>query len=145
MWRTGSGVTVKSTKRDDRRIVRQALMDSTAVRSTIQSNVGVPIALQIISRCLTEAILQSDCPFRLLPLTPKNQSLRIRPCQARTMWNATDWQNLMLSDESWFVLATNENHGCGWRWHGERNKSTIAVVQHTVRTAGIMVWGGDNL
>ncbi|GFU13923.1 uncharacterized protein TNCV_940921 [Trichonephila clavipes] len=36
-WKTGSGVTRKTTRRDDRRTLRQALVDSTVTRSTIRA------------------------------------------------------------------------------------------------------------
>ncbi|GFW15055.1 HTH_Tnp_Tc3_2 domain-containing protein [Trichonephila clavipes] len=66
--KTGSGATGKTTRRDDRRIVWQALVDSTVTRSTIRSDVGVAIAAQTISRHLTEANLKSKRPFHTLPL-----------------------------------------------------------------------------
>ncbi|GFU82169.1 hypothetical protein TNCV_4466201 [Trichonephila clavipes] len=46
----GLAATRKTTKREDRRIVRQALVDPTVTRSTIQSDVGVEIVPQTISR-----------------------------------------------------------------------------------------------
>ncbi|GBL74543.1 hypothetical protein AVEN_235467-1 [Araneus ventricosus] len=60
---TGSEATRKTTRREDRRIVRQALADPTLTRSTIQSDVGVPVVTQTISRCLSEANLQSKRLF----------------------------------------------------------------------------------
>ncbi|GFY03776.1 uncharacterized protein TNCV_4551131 [Trichonephila clavipes] len=38
VWKTGSGVTRKTMRRDDRRIVRQALVDPTVTRSTIRGS-----------------------------------------------------------------------------------------------------------
>ncbi|GFY27778.1 uncharacterized protein TNCV_242441 [Trichonephila clavipes] len=38
--KTGSGVTRKTTRREDRRIVWQALVDTTVTRSTIRADVG---------------------------------------------------------------------------------------------------------
>ncbi|GFV47315.1 uncharacterized protein TNCV_4829711 [Trichonephila clavipes] len=55
--KTGSGVTRKTTRKDDRRIVRQALVDLTVTRSTIRADVAVAIVPQTISRPLAEAIL----------------------------------------------------------------------------------------
>ncbi|GFW47709.1 transposable element Tcb1 transposase [Trichonephila clavipes] len=52
------------------------------------------------------------------------------------MWNVTDWQNVVFSDESRFVLGTDDNHVRVWRHPGERYNSP-----HTARTAGVMVWG----
>ncbi|GFV51988.1 HTH_Tnp_Tc3_2 domain-containing protein [Trichonephila clavipes] len=67
--KTGSGATRKTTKREDRRIVRQALVDTTVTRSTIRTDVAVAIVPQTISRHLAEANLKSKRPFRALPLT----------------------------------------------------------------------------
>ncbi|GFW93377.1 transposable element Tc1 transposase [Trichonephila clavipes] len=85
--KTESGATRKTTRSQDRRIVRQALVDPTV---TIQADVGVGIVPQTISRHLAEANLKSKCPFRALPLTPKHRQLRLQWCQARSMWDVTD-------------------------------------------------------
>ncbi|GFX50599.1 uncharacterized protein TNCV_2721861 [Trichonephila clavipes] len=63
----GSGATRKTTRREDRRIMRQALVDPTVTRSTIRADVGVAIVPQTISRHLAEAKIQA--PF---PCTPFN-------------------------------------------------------------------------
>ncbi|GFW74502.1 transposable element Tcb1 transposase [Trichonephila clavipes] len=87
--KTGSGATRKTTRREDRRIVRQALVDPTVTRSTIRVDVGVEIVPQTISRHLAEANLKFKHPFRALPLTPEHRQLRLQWCQARSMWNVT--------------------------------------------------------
>ncbi|GFY28351.1 uncharacterized protein TNCV_4396831 [Trichonephila clavipes] len=51
--KTGFGATRKTTKREDRRIVRQALVDPTVTRSTIRADEGVAIAPQTIYGHLT--------------------------------------------------------------------------------------------
>ncbi|GFS71523.1 transposable element Tc1 transposase [Trichonephila clavipes] len=71
-WKTGSEATKKTIKREDRRIVRQALVDPTLTCSTIRAEVGVAIVPQTISRHLAEANLKSKRPFRALPLTPEH-------------------------------------------------------------------------
>ncbi|GFS56186.1 transposable element Tcb2 transposase [Trichonephila clavipes] len=81
-----------TTRREDRRIVRQALVDPTVTRSTIRADVGIAIVPQTISRHLAEANLKSKRPFRSLPLTPEHRQLHLQWCQARSMWNVTDWQ-----------------------------------------------------
>ncbi|GFW25586.1 transposable element Tc1 transposase [Trichonephila clavipes] len=119
-WKTGSGATRKTTRREDRRIVRQALVDLTVTRSTIRADVGVAIVPQTISTHLAEANLKSNRPFRALPLTPEHRQLRLQWCQARSMWNVTDWQKFVFSDEFRFVLGTDDNHVRMWRHPGER-------------------------
>ncbi|GFX92022.1 transposable element Tcb1 transposase [Trichonephila clavipes] len=139
--KTGSGATRKTTRREDRRIVRQALVDPTVTRSTIRADVGVAIVPQTISRHLAEANLKSKRPFRALPLTPEHRQLRQQWCQARSMWNVTDWQKVAFSDESRFVLGTDGNRARVWMRPGERYNSPHTVLRHTARTAGVMVWG----
>ncbi|GFT05318.1 transposable element Tcb2 transposase [Trichonephila clavipes] len=82
--------------------VRQALVDPTVTRSTIRANVGVAIVPQTISRHFAEANLKSKRPFREPPLTPEHRQLRLQWCQARSMWNVTDWQKVVFSGESRF-------------------------------------------
>ncbi|GFX31820.1 transposable element Tc1 transposase [Trichonephila clavipes] len=140
--KTGSGATRKTTRREDRRIVRQALVDPTVTRSTIRADVGVAIVPQTISRHLEEANLKYKHPFRAFHLTPKHRQQRLLWCQARSTWNVTDWQKVVFSDESRFVLETDDNRVRMWRRPGERyNPPPHTVLRHTARTAGVMVWG----
>ncbi|GFU70895.1 transposable element Tc1 transposase [Trichonephila clavipes] len=139
--KTGSGATRKTTRRDDRRIVRQALVDPTVTRSTIRADVGESIVPQTIFILLAEANLKSNCPFRAIPLTPQHRQLPLQWCQARSMWNVTDWQKVVFSDESLFVLGTDDNRVRVWRNPGERYNSPHTVLRHSARTAGVMVWG----
>ncbi|GFX46464.1 transposable element Tcb1 transposase [Trichonephila clavipes] len=89
--KTVSGATKKTTRREDRMIVRQALVDPIVIRSTIRADVGVAIVPKTISRHLAEANLKSKRFFRALPLTPEHRQLRLQRFQARSMWNVTDW------------------------------------------------------
>ncbi|GFU79532.1 HTH_Tnp_Tc3_2 domain-containing protein [Trichonephila clavipes] len=72
-WKTESGANRKTTRREDRRIVRQALVNPEVTRSTIRADVGVAIVPQTISRHLAEANLKSKRHFRALPLTPEHR------------------------------------------------------------------------
>ncbi|GFV62347.1 transposable element Tcb1 transposase [Trichonephila clavipes] len=112
--KTGSGATRKTTRREDRRIVRQALVDPTVTCSTIRADVSVAIVPQTISRHFAEANLKSKSPFRALPLTPEHRQLRLQWCQARSMCNVTDWQKVVFSDESRFVLGTDDKRVRVW-------------------------------
>ncbi|GFV77952.1 transposable element Tcb2 transposase [Trichonephila clavipes] len=123
------------------RNVRQALVDPTVTRSMIRPDVGVAIVPQTIYRHLAETNLKSMHPFRALPLTPEHRQLRLQWCQTRSMWNVTYWQKVVFSDESRFVLETDDNHVRVWRRPGERYNSPHTVLRHTARTGHVMVWG----
>ncbi|GFX24388.1 HTH_Tnp_Tc3_2 domain-containing protein [Trichonephila clavipes] len=88
--KTGSEATRKTMRREDRRIVRQALVDPTVTRSTIRAEVGVAIVPRTISRHLAGANLKSKGPFPALTLTPEHRQVRLQWCQARSKWIVTD-------------------------------------------------------
>ncbi|GFU88984.1 HTH_Tnp_Tc3_2 domain-containing protein [Trichonephila clavipes] len=112
--KTGSGATRKTTRREDRRIVRQALVDPTVTRSTIRVDVGVAIVPQTIFRPLAEANLKSKRLFHALLLTPEHRQLRLQWCQARSMWNVTDWQKVVFRmNPSLFWGEMITVYGCG--------------------------------
>ncbi|GFU74505.1 transposable element Tc1 transposase [Trichonephila clavipes] len=141
-WKTGSGTTRKTTRKEDQIIGRKALVDPTETRSTIRTDIGVAIVPQTIYRQLAEANLKSKRPFRALPLTPEHRQLRLLRCQARSMWNFTDWQKVVFSDESRFVLGTDDNRVRLWRCPGPfLNGLTGTIFQqdnalpHTARIA----------
>ncbi|GFU67763.1 transposable element Tc1 transposase [Trichonephila clavipes] len=140
--KTGSGVTRKTSRREDRRIGRQELVDPTVTRSTIRADVGEAIVPQTISKHLAEANLKSKCPFHALPLTLEHRQLRLQWCQARSMWNVTDWQKVVFRDESRFVLGTDDNRVRVWKCPGPfPNGLPGAIFQqdnalpHTARVA----------
>ncbi|GFW32909.1 HTH_Tnp_Tc3_2 domain-containing protein [Trichonephila clavipes] len=108
-------------------------------RSTIRADVGVAIVPQTISRHLAEANLKSKLPFHALPLTPEHRQLHLQWCQARSMWNVTCWQKVVFSDESWFVLGTDDNRVRVWRRPRQQYNSPHTVLRHTARTAGVMI------
>ncbi|GFX65579.1 transposable element Tcb2 transposase [Trichonephila clavipes] len=56
------------------------------------------------------------------------------------MWNVTDWQKDVFSDESRFVLETDDNRVRVWRRPGERYNSSYTILRHTAHIAGVMVW-----
>ncbi|GFS57057.1 uncharacterized protein TNCV_4238411 [Trichonephila clavipes] len=55
--KTGSGATRKTTRKEDRRIVRQALADPTVTRSTIRADVGVAIVDTLQKQILNPSAL----------------------------------------------------------------------------------------
>ncbi|GFV03647.1 transposable element Tc1 transposase [Trichonephila clavipes] len=144
--KAGSRATRKTTRREDRRIVRQALVDPTVTRSTIRADVGVAIVPQTIFRHLAEANLKFKRPFRALPLTPEHRQLRLQWCQIRSKWNVTDWQKVVFRDESRLVLGTDDNRLRVWRHPGaifqqdNARPHTSRVAQDFLRHFQTLPW-----
>ncbi|GFU70051.1 transposable element Tcb2 transposase [Trichonephila clavipes] len=84
------------------------------------------------TRHLAEANLKSKRPFRALPLTPEHRQLRLQWCQARSMWNVTDWQKMVFSDESLFVLGTDDSRVRVWRRRAYDSWSILIVMRETL-------------
>ncbi|GFS78043.1 transposable element Tcb2 transposase [Trichonephila clavipes] len=126
---------------EERGSKEQALVDPTVTHSTIRADVGVAIVPETISRHLAEANLKCKRPFLALTLTPEHRQLRLQWCQTISMWNITDWQKVVFSDKSRFVLGTDDNRVRVWRRPGKRYNFPHTVLRYTTRTAGVMVWG----
>ncbi|PRD20997.1 UNVERIFIED_CONTAM: Transposable element Tcb2 transposase [Trichonephila clavipes] len=70
------------------------------------------------------------------------------------MWNVRDWQKFLFSDESWFVLGTDDKHVRVWRrsgpflnglpgaifQQGNARSHTARVAQHFLRHIQILPW-----
>ncbi|GFY26619.1 transposable element Tc1 transposase [Trichonephila clavipes] len=109
--KTGPGATRKTTRREDRRIVRQALVDPTVTRSTIRADVGVAIVPQTISRHLAEANLKSKRPFRALLLTRNCVYRGAKPDQCGMSHIGKRLCLVMNPGLFWGQMITV--HGCG--------------------------------
>ncbi|GFX34703.1 transposable element Tcb2 transposase [Trichonephila clavipes] len=48
------------------------------------------------------------------------------------MWNVTDWQKVVFSDESRFVLGTDDNHVRVWRRPAYDSRFTLIVMRGTL-------------
>ncbi|GFX47257.1 transposable element Tcb2 transposase [Trichonephila clavipes] len=55
--------------------------------------------------------------------------MRLQWCQARSMWNVIDWQKVVFSDESRFVLGTDDNRVRVWRRPAYDSRSTLIVMR----------------
>ncbi|GFX01183.1 transposable element Tcb1 transposase [Trichonephila clavipes] len=135
--KTGSGATRKTTRREDRRIVRQALVDLTVTRSTLRADVGVAIVPQTISRHLAEANLKSKHPFRALLLTTGTSATASTVLPSHINVECHRLAKGCFGFR--FVLGTDDNRVRVWRRPGERYNPPT-VLRHTARTAGVMVW-----
>ncbi|GFT27188.1 hypothetical protein TNCV_40341 [Trichonephila clavipes] len=138
---------MKTTGWSTRRFADQVDRSECAVRNRptrgklVLERSGRPRGERIEGSHLAEANLKSKRPFRALPLTPEHRQLRLQWCQDRSMWNVTDWQTIVFSEENRFVLETDDNRVRVWRCPGERYNSPHTVLRHTARPASVMVWG----
>ncbi|GFT98724.1 transposable element Tcb1 transposase [Trichonephila clavipes] len=100
-----------------------------------------PVSSGIFAMCLAERRLVSWHPLRVLPMTPVHRNLRLERCRTRRDWIATEWKQVVFSDESSrFDLSSDGNRVRVWKAHGESLKSAFALQRYTASTADVMVW-----
>ncbi|GFX21280.1 transposable element Tcb2 transposase [Trichonephila clavipes] len=58
--------------------------------------------------------------------------MRLQWCQGRSMWNVTDWQKVVFSEESRFVVGTYDNRVWVWRRPACVSRSTLIVMRGTL-------------
>ncbi|GFX14323.1 transposable element Tcb2 transposase [Trichonephila clavipes] len=143
--RPGSGRPQQTSRREDRYVVRNSRLQPTASSAAIQVQVApslrAPVSSRTICRHLTEGHLGPQRSLRVLPLTPTHRCLRLEWCRARGNWTAAEWNQVVFIVESRFSLSSDDNRVRVWRPRGERLNPAFALQQHTVPTAGVMVWG----
>ncbi|UYV71668.1 hypothetical protein LAZ67_8004049 [Cordylochernes scorpioides] len=120
----GSGRPRATTEREDRAIVRMAVAAPESTLSTIQRVTGTQVSKMTINRRLRERNLRARRPLRCLPLTPVHRQGRI-----------------VFSDESRFLLCTDDCLKRFWRGPGQRVDPGLTVEHHTGPQQGVMVWG----
>ncbi|GFX08865.1 transposable element Tcb1 transposase [Trichonephila clavipes] len=70
-----------------------------------------------------------------------HRRLRLEWYRAQGNWTAAEWNQVVFSDESRFILSSDDNRVRLWRPRGERLNPAFALQRHTAPTAGVMVWG----
>ncbi|GFX73570.1 transposable element Tcb2 transposase [Trichonephila clavipes] len=135
--RPGSGRPRLTSRREDSHIVRNARVQPTASGTGSTFTRG----LRTIRRRLAEGHLGSWRPLRVLLLTPTHRRLRLEWCHALGNWTAAEWNQVVFSDESRFILSSDDNRVRVWRPRGDRLNPGFALQRHTAPTADVMVWG----
>ncbi|GFV85422.1 transposable element Tcb1 transposase [Trichonephila clavipes] len=134
-----------TTSREDRQIVRMAVMDrsvpSRTVAQHIESVTHHSVSARTIQRRLQQSGMSARRPLLGLSLTQNHRSLRCQWCNERRMWVA-EWNEVVFTDESHICLQHHDGRIRVWRHHGERMLNSCVMHRHTAPAPGIMVWVG---
>ncbi|GFX47316.1 transposable element Tcb1 transposase [Trichonephila clavipes] len=80
-------------------------------------------------------------PLLCLHLTQNHRRLSHQWCDERRMW-ATEWNEVVFTDESRICLQHHDGRIRVWRHRGERMLNSCVMHRHTGPTSSIMAWGG---
>ncbi|GFY19998.1 HTH_Tnp_Tc3_2 domain-containing protein [Trichonephila clavipes] len=115
VWNLGVqlGGPRQTIRRKDRRVVRNARLQPTALSSTIKAQIapslGTPKSSGNIRRRLAERHLGSPHTLHVLPMTPTHRRLRLEWCHARGNWTVAEWYQFVFSNKSIINLSSDDN------------------------------------
>lgn len=132
----------KTSKVDDRRIIRCSKGDPWASSNKIQTELELPVSTSTIRRRLIENNLLARSPRKVPLLTKKQATARLKFAKEHIDWPIEKWRNILWTDESKIVLFG----GTGSREYVRRPPNTEFLEKFTRKTvkhggAKIMIWG----
>ncbi|GFT16418.1 transposable element Tcb2 transposase [Trichonephila clavipes] len=142
--RPGSERPRQTNRREDHHIIRHARFEPpaslAAVLTQAAPSLRVPVSSRTIAWHLTKGNMVSRRPLRRLPMTPTHRRIHLEWCRAPRDWIATEWNQVVFSDESRFNLSKDDNRVRVWRPCGKRLNPVFALQLHTASKAGVMAW-----
>ena len=103
---------------------------------------GGQISKQTVLRRLKERGIQPRSLYVGPKLTRRHRQARLTWCRNRQYWNATQWRQILYTDESRFSLEYPDGRTRVFRRTGERYADACVVEADRFRGGSVMVWGG---
>lgn len=136
---SGSGSPRKTTKREDRAIVRLMRTDRGITAQEIINQLGLNISQETVRRRLHKFGYASYFKKRTPFINQRNRGRRIQWAKDHMNWTHQQWMTVLWSDESPFTLGYKGRTRIWAKWN-ERHLPccTSGTVKHGVK---IDVWG----
>lgn len=139
--KVGSGRKRKTTKFEDREIAIKTKRNRLSTGKEVQDELQLTgisertVRRRMASETGFDSYWQTKKPF----ISPENRKRRLAWAKEHLDWTDEDWQTVLWSDESPFVLIFNRKKRV-WRSYNERYEpwATKATVKHDIK---INVWG----
>jgi transposase len=137
----GSGKARKLSDLERRNIVLKVKRDPRITAREIREEIGrKDVSLNTITRPIHEDTdIKSYCETTKPYISKSNQRKRVKWCKEHLKWTADDWNRVVWSDESPYVLRFNGRRRV-WRRHNERYKVTCLKGSFK-NDKKINVWG----
>jgi transposase len=135
----GSGRKRKTTVRDDRLIVRSVKKKRTTSADDIKKELNLTLCEQTIRNRIHECGFSSCFTLKKNFVNERNRKLRLKWAKNYVSWTIDQWNNVLWSDESPFLLRYAGRIRV-WRQRNERYKEFClkGTVKHDIK---INVWG----
>eukprot|EP00597_Dinobryon_sp_UTEXLB2267_P013040 CAMPEP_0170120710 /NCGR_PEP_ID=MMETSP0020_2-20130122/15347_1 /TAXON_ID=98059 /ORGANISM="Dinobryon sp., Strain UTEXLB2267" /LENGTH=319 /DNA_ID=CAMNT_0010350711 /DNA_START=8 /DNA_END=964 /DNA_ORIENTATION=- len=134
--RPNLGNNRKISLHESREIVLLVKRNPDITIREIRDQIGrTDVCLSTIARAILGSYWKTKKPF----ISKVNQKKRVKWCKEHLNWTANDWNKVIWSDESPFLLQFNGRKRV-WRRHNERynQKSVTGSFKNETK---VMVWG----
>ena len=129
-----------STKKDDRRLLRNYKSDKKKTARKLQDEWHIDACSQTIRNRLTEQGLNNYSTTKKPQLSSKNVQQRLEFCKKYESWTVEDWNTVVFSDETNIQAEPNGGHRKVWRKPNEK-LSDFALNTSRKFPTSIMIWG----
>lgn len=136
----GSGRPRKTTKRQDRNVIREMLKNRKVTAKEIINEVGLGVSQRTVRRRLNEkgysSFFQRKRPF----INKRNRRKRVKWARDHLNWTDDDWDKVLWSDESPYTFRYQ---GKVRVWGRKNEKNRPCCTKGTLKFGGgkINVWG----
>lgn len=143
--RHSPGRPKKTSKRDDKLIVRISQADprlnSVDIHREMSTHSSIQVSSKTVQRRLISAGLNGRRPAKKPLISIKNRRARLEFAKTHLSWNLEDWKKVIFSDESKFLLFGSDGISYVRRPEGKRfhPKYQLPTVKHG--GGSVMVWG----
>nr|CAH7760558.1 unnamed protein product [Callosobruchus chinensis] len=132
-----------STRREDRYIAQLARRERSVAVPVLRSQFQRTFNWVISTATIRRRVLASGLRCRRVPLlTARHRTARLQWARAHQDWLLPQWRNVLLSDESRFVLMSDDYRKRVWRKRGGQNRLATAIGVAPYRGGTQMFWGG---
>ena len=139
--RPGQGRKRVTTEGDDRAILREAKRNRYISAREIKENTGLRLISDrtITNRLTASQVFQSYWASRKPFISEDNRKKRVIWARGHIRWSREQWERVLWSDESPFVLRFNKRRRV-WRMANERYlpEATRGTIKQDTK---VMVWG----
>ncbi|KAI6655331.1 Transposase domain containing protein [Oopsacas minuta] len=118
-----------TTKRQDNLLVRKCKKDrfkiATQIKAEVLSEYSIKLSTSTVQRRLPGAGLFGRKPRRKPRLTTKHKRDRLSFTRSNKYWNTEEWARVVFSDESRFLLYTNDGRAYVRRMKGRSSQKGV--------------------
>ncbi|GFT70444.1 transposable element Tcb1 transposase [Trichonephila clavipes] len=133
-----------TTPEEDRYIAivakRNRRATSTRVTSMVTASIGKAISAATVPRRLNMNGLYARVPRVCVPLSVQSRGEQLKWCREHGNWTVSDWDNVMLTDESRFALEPDDKRIRIWRKQEIRNQPQNITEHHAFHHEAEALW-----